>query len=475
MSWGLVLRNKSNKSRIYRILSDLPASIPNYLDYQAKQDEELARAIASFIRSFGRVEITDSEYYHFATIMHNQGVLNEKDYKSVTSSILRLIYKNFYLYLGRIDLKALKEDCTFSMVRKICDEDWTDDINYLLKFNLIDEEAHVSNTCKVITEGKVINYITCIKRALSANKPATLVFQLCVEINEDETYRRSISIVGNHDSILLQEILKLTILDMSIHSSRSKKYAAIQKLATFGNSASEFLYDTSEDPVYSYLKHEILKQLPDMYTSIGGVRSNEKAGKLSVLAAFRELPPMDRIHHYSRVLRDKDEEDSFKTSVFNELRSSAYLAAGGLLLSEHRISGHSKTANSALQIWCNKNPYLASELFNSQKGLHKKSELIRIVAASSIIGSIKTLLVILSKSPSNDTIAIVDHIKGNLPTRSREDKNAIEKFILELTDSLESDFSNQDTDIVPTNVLSTSLFVDNTKVLQGLKDIRALC
>ena len=472
--WGELLRNRANHKRIYRLLSDLPASIPTYLAYRVKQDEDLARALATFIRSFGQIEITDSEYFHFATIMHNKGLLIEKDYKSIVSSILHLIYRNFYIYLSNINLRALKEDCSFSSVKEICAEDWPEDISYLLKYHLIDAEEHIFNTCKVFTEGKTINYIKAIRKALVSGKAVENIFRMCLEVTDVDSFSRLINIIENHDPTTLRNMLKMTILDMSIHSTRQKKYKAIEKLASFGNTENEFLIDTSKDPVYSYLKHEILRHLPQLYKSIDSAGPSDQTAKLSILAAFREMPKIDRIHHYKRILRDKDETDSFKGNVLKELQHGSFLSAGKLLLEEHRVSGHTKMVNSALQIWCNKNQLLAAELFTIQKGLHPKSEFIRIIAANTIIGSVKTLLIIMSNAPVHDTEMIYEHLTTSIPSRTMSEQQNLKEFISELIIDINNGIHGKELHVRPKNILEEHQFIDTEKVLDRLENLEGL-
>lgn len=425
------MKQKFNRSRIQRILDDLPKSIPGYLSYHAKQNEELAREVASFVRSKGDHDIPDAEFFHLSSILHNRGIIPTKDFDAISKGALHQIYRLFYNYLAHINIRALKQDCTFENVQNICEAEWSDDVRYLLENHLIDEEEHVSNTCQLFTNAKLLNYIQCIKSALKADLSGDLIFQLCVEITDDDIFNRALQITERYNEVLYLNVLKRIVRDLSGHSTRGKKYKAIQAIAS-GESENDFLLEIHGDPVYSYLKHEIERYLPSLLKTLKSTIQSDNTAKLSILAAFRNLSQLDRVHHYRRVLRDKDESLEFKANVIKELQNSSFLLAGKLLLEEHRVSGHSKVVNHALQIWCNKNQTLAADLFAIQRGLHSKNELVRIIAASSILGSVKTLLIILSNSPPQDTENLLSTLEECIGQRSESEKESLNKYISEL-------------------------------------------
>jgi len=469
------LRNRVNTNRILRILDDLPASVPNYLEYQVKQNEELARTIATFIRSYNQIEISEAEYFHFTKIAFDNGLLQEDDFTKISKKIINRIYRTFYVYLSNINLSALKKDCTFTSVEKICQSDWPDDIKYLLQNHLITLSEHKRYTCEIFTEGKTTNYLVSLKYVLN-NRPDSLqVYTICTEILDLELFNQAIHMIYSKDAEIGIGVLRDLVLDMGFYHDIKRKRKSIELLAELDSDASSFFIDIIENPVYSNLRPHLIQFVPALYKSLLKIRETSLADKIKILSAIRELPLSERLEYYKGVLWDEEEEHDIKNNILNELKTISSKEAGSLLLSSLKKFGYDKEINKALQIWCNKNPISASDLYNSISGSHEKSELFRIIAASGVIGSYKALISILSSAPTHHTSTIFDHLMERLPNRGDTEKKIIFDYINDIKVTNHRYFNTDSSINFEDNILAQSVRLNEEEISQMLQSLKSLC
>jgi hypothetical protein len=422
-----------NGRRINRILADLPYQPPNYLTSPAKMNESLAREILAFVNTRKKKQATDHEYLKFATDLYNQALLDANQYSKIFSTVINRLYKNLYLSVCSIDLKALKKDCSFENVSRLTHNSYSPGIDFLISGDILELDENKQQICKLFTFGRTVNYLDCIKMEVkdSCSKESLLRFTL--EITDEPIFRKSLRIIREQSEPLLLWVLKEIIKDLGDIQNKNNRIYAIKQLSSYPESES-FFAGLLSDPVYSYLTHWIIDALPSIYSGLNKVAGPSTSEKLSVLAAFRQLPLDERMSHYRRVLNDHYEDESFKKAIVNELKSIDSFFAGRLLFQKLKSTSYNKHINNTFQVWSNKHAFESSQLFKNLKGKHNRADMIRVIAANELLGSVKTLLVILMRCNVSEAEILINSLKPLIKKQSREDLIIIQQF----ADSLQS-------------------------------------
>jgi|SaaInlStandDraft_6_1057023.scaffolds.fasta_scaffold29575_2 hypothetical protein len=427
MGWGFV-KQTFNSKRIHRILADLSFEPPNYITGPAKMNETLARELITFVKAQKKAPIPDYKYLEFATDLFNQGILNDDKYSKIFSTVLNRLYKELYFSVCKIDLKELKKDCSFENVSRLTNNTFSVGISYLLSKNIIDADENKKQICNLFTFGKSVNYLASIKSELNGSCSKEKLLRFTLEITDESIFRRSLIVIKEQSQPLLIRILKEIIRDLGDIQSKNNRIHAIKQLSSYPESEG-FFAELLSDPVYSYLTHWIIDNLPMIYSSLNKVTGPSMSKKVSVLGAFRQLPLTERMNHYRRVLNDYYEDENFKKTVIKELGSIDSFIAGKLLFEKLQSTSYDKHINQTFQIWSIKHAFEASQLFKILKGRHKKADMIRVIAANELLGSVKTLLMILIRSNINESDDITNSLKPLVKKQSETDLITIQQFV----------------------------------------------